>query len=209
MFPAQKRINATDLPSAQQKLDMFAMTIDQLKAAGYVYIGLDHFALPSDELVDALYEGTLQRNFQGYTTHSDTDLVSLGVSAISSFDRLFTQNVKTLDEYYNHIRSGKLPISRGVELDDDDCLRREAIQQIMCCNELDFDDLDAELHCQSEPHFSEEVERLLPLEQDGLIRRAGRKISLTAKGRFLARIVAMVFDKASQHLTRQRFSRVI
>ena len=209
MFPAQKRINETDLPTAQQKLEMFAMTIDQLKSAGYVYIGLDHFALPSDELVDALYEGTLQRNFQGYTTHSDTDLVSLGVSAISSFDRLFTQNVKTLDEYYERIHSGKLPINRGVELDDDDCLRREAIQQIMCCNELDLDDLDAEFSCQSEPHFIEEMARLKSLEHDGLVHRVGRKISLTAKGRFLARIVAMIFDKASQHLTQQRFSRVI
>jgi oxygen-independent coproporphyrinogen-3 oxidase len=209
MFPAQKRINESDLPSAQQKLDMFAMTIDRLTSAGYVYIGLDHFALPTDELVDALYDGTLQRNFQGYTTHSDTDLVSLGVSSISSFDRLFTQNVKTLDEYYQRIQAGRLPINRGIELDDDDCLRREAIQQIMCCNELDFDDLDAEFYCQSESHFTHEVERLEPMERDGLVHRVGRKISLTAKGRFLARIVAMVFDKASQHLTEQRFSKVI
>ncbi len=209
MFPAQKRINESDLPSGQEKLNMFAMTIDRLKSAGYVYIGLDHFARPDDELVKALYEGTLQRNFQGYTTHSDTDLVSLGVSAISSFDRLFSQNVKTLEAYYERIRSGQLPINKGLELDDDDCLRREAIQQIMCCNELDFDDLDSEFHCHSQAHFTDEIERLYPLERDGLVRMVGHKISLTAKGRFLARIVAMVFDKASQQLTRQRFSKVI
>ena len=209
MFPAQKRISEDDLPTAQQKLDMFAMTIDRLTSAGYIYIGLDHFARPDDELVKALYEGTLQRNFQGYTTHSDTDLVSLGVSAISSFDRLFTQNVKTLDEYYQQIHNGHLPIYRGVELDDDDCMRREAIQQIMCTNELDFDALDAELHCLSEPHFVDEVEQLRPMEQDGLVNVAGRKVSLTPKGRFLARVIAMVFDRATQQLARQRFSKII
>jgi oxygen-independent coproporphyrinogen-3 oxidase len=210
MFPAQKRINEADLPEASQKLDMFAMTVERLTDAGYVYIGLDHFAKPDDELVKALNEGSLQRNFQGYTTHSDTDLVSLGVSAISSFYRLFTQNEKTLEAYYERIDSGELPIARGVELDMNDCIRRDAIQQIMCQNELDFDLLDKHFYCESESYFNEEVGQLAPLQDDGLLKIMERKISLTAKGRFLARIVAMVFDQASQQLaTRQRFSKVI
>ena len=210
MFSAQQRINESDLPSASEKLDMFAMTVERLTEAGYVYIGLDHFARPDDELVKALHDGSLQRNFQGYTTHSDTDLVSLGVSAISSFYRLFTQNEKTLDAYYQRIDAGELPVARGVELELDDCIRREAIQQIMCRNELDFGAMDEYCYCESRPYFSEEIEQLKSMEKDGLLEIGDRKISLTARGRFLARIIAKVFDKASQKLTKkQRFSKVI
>jgi oxygen-independent coproporphyrinogen-3 oxidase len=210
MFSAQQRINESDLPLASEKLDMFAMTVERLTEAGYVYIGLDHFARPDDELVKALHDGSLQRNFQGYTTHSDTDLVSLGVSAISSFYRLFTQNEKTLEAYYQRIDAGELPVARGVELELDDCIRREVIQQIMCRNELNFGELDEYCYCDSRPYFDDEIEQLESMEQDGLLKIEDRKISLTARGRFLARIIAKVFDKASQKLTKkQRFSKVI
>jgi len=210
MFSAQQRINESDLPSASEKLDMFAMTVDRLTEAGYVYIGLDHFARPEDELVKALHDGSLQRNFQGYTTHSDTDLISLGVSAISSFYRLFTQNEKTLEAYYQRIDAGELPVARGVLLELDDCIRREAIQQIMCRNELDFTKLTNFCDCDTKSYFSEELEQLKVMETDGLLEISDGKVMLTPRGRFLARIVAKVFDKASQKLEKkQRFSRVI
>jgi len=210
IFSAQTRINEGDLPAASEKLEMFAMTVERLTGAGYVYIGLDHFARPDDELAKALHDGSLQRNFQGYTTHADTDLVSLGVSSISSFYRLFTQNEKTLEGYYERIDAGELPVIRGVELALDDCIRREAIQQIMCRNELDLDSLDEQYFITSKSYFNEELHQIRSLEDDGLLEMTDRKIRLTAKGRFLARIVAMVFDTASQQLaTKQRFSKVI
>jgi len=210
MFSAQQRINESDLPSASEKLDMFAMTVDRLTEAGYVYIGPDHFAKPDDELAQALQDGSLQRNFQGYTTHSETDLVSLGVSAISSFYRLFTQNEKTLEGYYKRIDAGELPVARGVLLEIDDCIRREAIQQIMCRNELAFDTLTNCFESDAKEYFQEELEQLTGMEEDGLLDMKDDKFTLTPRGRFLARIVAKVFDKASQKLEKkQRFSKVI
>jgi len=210
IFAPQKRINESDLPSAEEKLAMFAMVVDKLTGAGYVYIGMDHFAKPEDELVKALEDGSLHRNFQGYTTHGECDLISLGVSAISTFDRLFTQNEKTLEAYYEKLDSGHLPIVRGVELDDDDILRREAIQQLMCRNELDCHRVDESYGCHSREYFDNEFDQLSTMQEDGLIEIDDELVHITPKGRFLARNVAMVFDVATSKLkSRQQFSKVI
>lgn len=210
IFPPQKRINESDLPLPEEKLAMLGMIVEKLTDAGYIYIGMDHFARPGDELVKALNDGSLQRNFQGYTTHGECDLISLGVSAISSFDRLFSQNEKTLEAYYEKLDAGHLPIARGVELDDDDVLRREAIQQLMCRNELDCGRVDKTLGCHSRDYFTDEFERLMPMQQDGLLEIDNGHINITPKGRFLARNVAMVFDVATSKLkSRQQFSKTI
>ncbi|MCB0307570.1 MAG: coproporphyrinogen III oxidase, partial [Calditrichaeota bacterium] len=138
LFSPQKRINAEDLPPAEEKLAILQMTIEKLNAAGYVYIGMDHFAKPDDELAIAQTNGSLQRNFQGYTTHAELDLVALGVSSISSVNHSFSQNVKSLDQYYSILDNDKLPIYRGYQLNDDDLLRKKVIQDIACQFELDF-----------------------------------------------------------------------
>lgn len=210
IFPAQKRIHESELPSAEEKLAMLGMIVEKLTDAGYIYIGMDHFAKPDDELVKALDNGSLHRNFQGYTTHAECDLVSLGVSAISSFDRLFSQNEKTLEAYYEKLDAGYLPTARGVELDDDDVVRREAIQQLMCTNELDCGRMDKFYGCHSREYFNSEFKKLTGMQDDGLLEMDESHIHITPKGRFLARNIAMVFDVATAKLRKgQRFSKVI
>jgi len=210
IFPAQQRINTADLPSADEKLTMLGMIVEKLTEHGYVYIGMDHFAKPEDELAKALDNGGLHRNFQGYTTHAECDLVSLGVSAISSFDRLFTQNEKNLEAYYRKLDEGVLPVVRGVELTDEDVVRRDAIQQLMCRNELDCGRVDDSFGCHSRHFFHDEFEHLETMQSDGLLKMDGAHIQITPKGRFLARNIAMVFDTATPQLKEERrFSKTI
>ena len=213
LFKPQRQIHDHELPSAEDKLALLGLTIERLGQAGYVYIGLDHFALADDELVRAQAAGTLQRNFQGYSTHADTDLVALGVSAISKVGDSYAQNAKTLGTYYRHLEAGQLPIERGIALDAEDRLRRAVIQHLMCATHLDFGDIERAFGIDFEQHFAAELERLGPLLADGLAVRDGAGLRVTERGRLLLRHLAMAFDgrlAASQALSPgARHSRVI
>jgi oxygen-independent coproporphyrinogen-3 oxidase len=210
LFSPQKRIRAEDLPEPAEKLVMMQMTIEKLVDAGYVYIGMDHFAKPDDELALALENGSLQRNFQGYTTHKECDLIAMGTSSISSLDRLFVQNEKTLDAYYERLDKHELPIARGLELDWDDCIRRNAIHQLMCRNEMIFDEIDQNFGCDCREYFSNELAQLEPMQADDLLEVGSDQIRVTPKGRLLIRNIAMVFDAATAKLKEKRtFSKVI
>lgn len=210
LFSPQKRIIETDLPSPEIKIQMFHQIVETLMDAGYVYIGLDHFAKPDDELAIALEQGTMQRNFQGYTTHSDTDLVSLGVSSISSFDGLMMQNEKTLESYYQRLDQNKLPVIRGVELNQDDKIRREVIQHLMCQNKVDLNEVLAPYEQNSWPYFSDEFAQLELMQKDGLVDVDQSIVIITPKGRVLARNIAMVFDARSfTKEVKTKFSKVI
>ncbi len=209
-FKGQRMINAEDIPAPETKLEILEKTIERLTAAGYVYIGMDHFALPDDELVLAREEGTLQRNFQGYSTHRYCDLVSLGVSSISNIGNMYAQNSVTTMEYEAMLEGGQLPIKKGLLVDDDDLLRAQAIQALMCYDALAFDDFDAKTGIVFREYFAEELAQLTPLEQDELIDVDDEAIRITPKGRLLLRNIAMKFDRylrASEH--DDRYSRAI
>jgi len=209
-FKGQRMINAEDIPAPETKLEILEKTIERLTSAGYVYIGMDHFALPEDELVQARKEGTLQRNFQGYSTHRYCDLISLGVSSISSIGNVYAQNSVTTMEYETLLEDGHLPIKKGIAVDDDDLLRAQVIQALMCYDKLRFDDFDAVAHIDFRSYFADELAQLAPLASDGLIEVDDDSISIQPKGRLLLRNIAMKFDrylKDSQH--DNRFSRAI
>ena len=210
LFKAQRQIVADELPAAETKLAILATAIEKLTAAGYVYIGMDHFAKPTDELAVALREGKLHRNFQGYSTRPDCDLVAFGMSAIGKIGATYVQNVKTLDAYYGALDEGRLPVFRGYAQSDDDVLRRELIRRLMCEFRLDVAALEAEHGFRFAERFAAELAALRPLAADGLVTLTPTSIDVTPRGRMLVRIVAMVFDR---HLREARerasYSRVI
>ena len=209
-FKGQRMIDAAAIPSPSTKLDILHRTIDRLSATGYVYIGMDHFALPDDDLVLARGDGTLQRNFQGYSTHGECDLIGLGVSSISSIGNTYAQNAITTMEYETVIEDGRIPIRKGISVDDDDLLRADAIQALMCYDSLDFDAFGAEHGIDVRDYFANELERLQPLAADGLIELEASGITVTAKGRLLLRNIAMVFDRHLAELADgKRFSKAI
>ena len=209
-FKGQRMINADDIPAPEVKLELLRHTIEKLCAAGYVYIGMDHFALPEDELVQARLDGTLQRNFQGYSTHRQCDLVSLGVSGISSIGNMFAQNAITTMEYEAIIESGELPIKKGILVDDDDLKRAAVIQALMCYDSLSFDDFGEEHGIDFRSYFADEIKRLDPLVKDGLIDLDDAGVAITQKGRLLLRSIAMVFDRyIDQAENDNRFSKAI
>ena len=194
-FSAQKQIVTADLPDAATRLALMGQTVHALGAAGYRYIGLDHFALEQDELCQAQRDGTLQRNFQGYSTHGDCDLVGLGMSAIGHVGRSFHQNARDLPYYYAAIDSGQMPVRKGVLLSDDDVIRADVIQQLMCHGGLDTADFAHRHEHAFSDYFAAEMPRLHALAADGLIEWNSRGLQVTARGRFLLRIVAMCFDR--------------
>ena len=194
-FKGQRMINAADIPAPETKLDILERTIHRLGEAGYIYIGMDHFALPEDELVMARRDGSLQRNFQGYSTHRQCDLVGVGVSSISSIGNMYSQNAVTTMEYEKLIESGTFPVRKGIAVDDDDLLRGDVIQSLMCYDQLLFDDFDAGHDIEFRKYFDRELERLQPLADDGLIQVDTQSIRITPKGRLLLRNIAMVFDR--------------
>ncbi|TAJ52554.1 MAG: oxygen-independent coproporphyrinogen III oxidase [Nevskiaceae bacterium] len=194
LFKAQGQINGADLPSSQQKLGLLQLTVAKLQAAGYVYVGMDHFARPDDELARALDDGSLQRNFQGYSTRGGADLVGLGLSAISRIADSYCQNVKTLDAYYAALDTGRLPLQRGLQLSADDRLRRALIEDLMCRDRVDCQRLEHEYHIDFRSYFADALEALKPLAADGLVELGEHELRVTAKGRFLLRAVAMPFD---------------
>ncbi len=202
LFKPQRRIAEEDLPTADAKLDMLFLCIKRLTEAGYVYIGMDHFAKPTDDLAVAQKEGRLHRNFQGYSTHADADLVSCGVSAISAVGGTYSQNVKTLETYYAHIDQGELPIARGIKLTMDDLLRRLVIQRLMCNFELSIASIEQIYPIDFASYFALELEKLRTMEIDGLIKINADRLNVTLKGRLLIRNICMVFD-SYLHLKRE------
>lgn len=209
-FKGQRMINADDLPPPEAKLEILHQTIDRLANSEYVYIGMDHFALPDDELVKAQENGTLQRNFQGYSTHGGCDLIALGVSAIGSIGNAFAQNTPSTIEYETLIEEGKLPIKRGVEIDADDLVRADAIRRLMCYDRLVFSDFNAEHDIDFRDYFADELESLKPLAVDDLVRLSDEEIRITPKGRLLLRNIAMKFDRyLKQEHHAGRYSRAI
>jgi oxygen-independent coproporphyrinogen-3 oxidase len=210
MFRAQRLIREDDLPSPATKLELLALTIDFLTGEGYEYIGMDHFALPEDDLSRARADGTLHRNFQGYSTYADHDLIGLGISSIGSLATSYHQNLKLRKDYYATLERGELPIFRGVELVADDVLRRAVIQRIMCQDGLQFAEIDARFGIDFRRDFAAELASLETMAEDGLVRVETNRISVTPKGRFLLRPIAMAFDAYLPGARREgRFSKVI
>ena len=208
-FKPQRRIAAADLPPAEQKLAILAQTIAQLNAAGYVYIGMDHFAKPQDELARAQREGTLYRNFQGYSTHAECDLVGLGVTAIGNVGEAYAQNVRTLDEYYARLDAGRLAVFRGVELNADDRLRSAVINDLICHFSLDIPAIETRFGLRFAEHFAPELGALRAMEADGLLRLEPERIQVLPAGQLLIRSICMVFDAYLRGQREARFSRVI
>ena len=209
-FKPQRRINQDDLPSAASRLDMLALSINRLDAAGYVYIGMDHFARPDDALSMAQQQGRLHRNFQGYSTHADADLVACGVSAISAVANTYSQNHKTLDAYYDCLDNNALPTERGIRLGTDDLLRRFIIQMLMCNFELSLEAIEQAYSITFKTYFASELARLHVLAGDGLLSIDAQWINVTPKGRLLIRTICMVFDRyLGNSAAAPRFSRTI
>ncbi len=207
-FAAQRKIKEADLPDPQQKLTILQQSIAALMASGYQFIGMDHFARPEDELAVAQREGKLHRNFQGYTTQGDNDLLGLGVSAISMIGDGYAQNQKGLKEWYDAVAKQGTALWRGVELSGDDILRREVIKTLMCNFSLDFAAFTSHGVTFTD-YFAEDLALLEPLIADGLVERSEKGLQVTSKGRLLVRNICMCFDRYLRQQTRlQQFSRV-
>ena len=210
MFRAQRLIREEDLPSGAEKLALLTRTVEYLTERDYEYIGMDHFALPGDDLVKARNEGTLHRNFQGYSTHAELDLVGLGVSAIGKVGNSYAQSIKLRHDYYEAIDQGHIPILRGVELTDDDVLRREVIHALMCGGVAEMRKIEARHGIDFAQYFGRELGEMEKLARDGLVELDADTIRVTPKGRFLLRPIAMPFDAyLAARLAEQRFSKVI
>ncbi|MFT3736360.1 MAG: oxygen-independent coproporphyrinogen III oxidase [Rhodocyclaceae bacterium] len=209
-FMPQRRIDAGHLPSADEKLAILARAIEKLGEAGYVYIGMDHFARPGDELAIAQRRGSLHRNFQGYSTHAACDLLAFGVSAISSVGGAYSQNEKDLLTYYAAIDRGDLPVMRGWVMSNEDLMRHTIIQSLMCRFELSFEAIEQAFNIRFRDVFAAEIEALRALEEEGLVRLERDWLSVTEAGRMLVRVVAMVFDNyLRRDSAKPRYSRVI
>jgi oxygen-independent coproporphyrinogen III oxidase len=194
-FKPQRRIAEADLPDSATKLRMLRQCIGRLAAAGYVHIGMDHFARPDDDLAVAQRQGRLHRNFQGYSTHADTDLVACGLSAIGAVGATYSQNVKTLEAYYGALDRNELPVARGARLSMDDLLRRSVIQNLMCQFELSIDAMELAFPIAFHAYFEREMAQLAELARDGLVEIEPDWIIVTPTGRLLVRNVCMVFDR--------------
>lgn len=212
-FPAQSAIDASTLPSAEDKLQMLSLIIDKLTTAGYLYIGMDHFVKPDDPLALAKSEGRLTRNFQGYAVEKAMDLIGLGVSSISSVGNVYAQNATALDGYYKALDNNTLPVAKGLVCNAEDILRREIIRQISCYRELDTTAIERRFGINFASHFADSLLALRQLQADGLLvwSKDGKRMILTEQGSLLLRSVCMVFDEylAARQSLRPAFSRVI
>jgi len=209
-FAAQKAIREEDLPTAEQKLEIFGTIIEILGAAGYLYIGMDHFVRADDPLAQAKVEGKLCRNFQGYSVSKAEDLVGLGVSSISCVNNVYGQNTVSLDQYYKMLGDNQLPLQKGLVMTAEDLLRRDVIQQLTCYRELDIARIEAQYGIRFEQHFADALPALAQFAEDALIERDHQRLVITSTGSLLLRAICMVFD---EYLGRSgqapRFSRVI
>ena len=209
-FKPQRRIIAIDLPGAGHKVSMLARALASFDEAGYVYVGMDHFALPEDALAVAKRQGRLHRNFQGYSTQPDCDLIGLGVSAIGKVGATYSQNAKTLEDYEDLLDQDQLPIVRGLGVSRDDLLRRAVIMALMCQGEVLFESIESAHLIDFRSYFGAELERLEIMQDDGLVELSDTAIRVTQMGWFFVRGVAMVFDKYLQaDRNRARFSKII
>jgi oxygen-independent coproporphyrinogen-3 oxidase len=209
-FKPQRRIDAATLPEPREKLGILKLTIEQLTAAGYVYIGMDHFAKPDDELTIAQRDHKLHRNFQGYSTHADCDLIGLGITAIGAIGNSYSQNVRAIESYYLAIDQGNLPILRGTNLSEDDQIRRKIISELICHFSLDLSIIEQQFKIDFKAYFAPELHRLVKLAADELISWNGNKIFVLPKGRLLIRNLCMVFDHyLPQKPLNTSFSKVI
>ncbi|HEX7046802.1 MAG TPA: oxygen-independent coproporphyrinogen III oxidase [Gammaproteobacteria bacterium] len=211
VFKAQRQLDASALPDAETKLALLELSIEKLTAAGYVYIGMDHFALPEDELVIAQHDGSLQRNFQGYSTRAECDMIGMGMSSIGKVGDTYSQNARDIRDYYAIIDEGRLPVARGVGLSFDDRIRRDVIQRVMCQGEVAFAEIEQRWDVGFENYFHVVRSRLDMLACDGLIEIDRKRLVVTPKGRLLLRVVAMSFDAYAMKVldARTRFSRII
>lgn len=208
-FKAQRLIRDEDLPSAETRLQIFLMAMRRLLDAGYVYIGLDHFALPDDELSRAGMDGSLHRNFQGYTTRADCDMVGLGLSSIGKLEYAYSQAAHSLKAWYEMLDLGQLPIAKGYELSDDDRLRREIIMRIMCSMPLDLPGMAEKYGLAFPDCFAPELERLQVYQDAGLLELDDGILHITPKGRLFVRAIGMVFDAHLGRPTTSTYSRLI
>ena len=210
LFKPQRRIAAAELPSPEVKLQLMTLAIGALTRAGYVYIGMDHFARPDDELAQAQRQGRLHRNFQGYSTRKDADLIGLGVSAIGRVGPTYYQNAKSLDEYYARLDDGLLPVARGLELTADDLVRRAVIQALMCHFRVSIESIELAHLVDFEKYFAVELEQLRRLADEGLVEVGDEWIAITPRGRLLVRAICMVFDRYLRERERRAsYSKVI
>jgi oxygen-independent coproporphyrinogen-3 oxidase len=209
MFKTQRQINEAELPSPEIKLNILQHTIERLTAAGYVYIGMDHFARPDDELAVAQRSGTLYRNFQGYSTRAGCDLIGMGVTSISQVGDSYSQNLRTLEEYSERLDGNDLAVFRGVDLDADDRLRRAVIMQLICHLHLDMAAIERAHGIRFSDYFAVELGDLRPMQADGLVDITPQRIEVLPRGTLLIRNICMVFDKYLRAQAGQRFSRVI
>lgn len=209
-FKPQRRINSVELPSAAAKVSMLSRSLAAFMGAGYVYVGMDHFALPTDALAVAKRQGRLHRNFQGYSTQPDCDLIALGVSSIGRIGATYSQNAKTLEEYYDFLDQGRFPIVRGLALTRDDLVRRAVIMALMCQGQVLFESIELAYLLDFKSYFAKELEALGTLAEQGMVQVDDSAIHVTAQGWFFVRAVAMVFDRYLQtDRTRARFSKII
>jgi oxygen-independent coproporphyrinogen-3 oxidase len=209
-FKPQRRIASADLPMGQEKLNMLSGAIDAFMNGGYVYVGMDHFALPDDSLAIAKRQGRLHRNFQGYSTQPDCDLIALGVSAIGKVGATYSQNVKTLEEYYDAIDGGMLPVQRGLALSRDDLVRRAIIMAIMCQGSVLYEPMEQAWLINFREYFARELAALAEMQRNGLVQLSDEGFKVTGLGWFFVRGVAMLFDRYLQaDRNRARFSRII
>lgn len=209
-FKPQRRIQAAELPGGGAKIAMLSQALAAFLSAGYVYIGMDHFALPGDALAVAKRQGRLHRNFQGYSTHADCDLIGLGVSAIGKVGATYSQNAKTLEDYYDLLDQGKLPVQRGLALSRDDLARRAVIMALMCQGQVVFESIELAWLLDFRSYFAAEMEQMKALQERGMVIVDDTGIQVTAQGWFFVRAVAMQFDKYLQaDRNRARFSRII
>ncbi len=208
LFKPQRRINIIELPSADEKLAIFKYSIDFLLAQGYVYIGMDHFALPEDPLAIAQNEGHLYRNFQGYSTHADCDIVGLGLSSIAQVGDSFSQNEKNLETYYQKINAAELPVIKGQTINEDDKIRHAVIMDLICNFKLDFDKIEKDFSIDFKDYFTDTFEPLTQMHSDGLIELNRHSIKVMEKGKLLIRNICMVFD-AYLATSKTQFSKTI
>lgn len=209
-FKPQRRISEIELPVASAKIAMLSGAISSFLSAGYVYVGMDHFALPTDTLAIAKRQGRLHRNFQGYSTQPDCDLIGLGVSAIGRIGATYSQNAKTLEEYYDHLDQGRFPVARGLALSRDDLVRRAVIMALMCQGRLQYESIELAFMIDFKRYFATELEGLKDLEIAAMVELDESGIQVTSSGWFFVRAVAMLFDKYLQiDRNRARFSKII
>ncbi|MEO7030993.1 MAG: oxygen-independent coproporphyrinogen III oxidase, partial [Herbaspirillum sp.] len=208
-FKGQRLIRAADLPSAEDRLQIFLMSMRRLLDAGYRYIGLDHFAKPDDELNIARENGTLHRNFQGYTTRAECDLVAFGMSAISKVGDSYSQSSHSITGYYKHLEEGRLPTEKGCHLSQDDVLRRAVIMDVMCGGPVRFASINHRYEIDFVDYFSTELARLAPYQEAGLVEITPEGIFVSAKGRLFVRGVGLVFDKYLRQPTTSSYSKLI